>query len=41
MSLWARNLLDKDYAVSGFGFIGYNVFLGDPRTYGVALKKAF
>lgn len=36
-----RNLLDKDYAVSGFGFIGYNVFLGAPRTFEVALKKRF
>ena len=40
-SLWARNLLDKDYAVSGFAFIGYNTFIGDPRTYGVRLRKGF
>lgn len=39
--VWARNILDKDYAVSGFGFIGYNVFLGPPRTYGVSLMKRF
>ena len=41
LSLWGRNLSDVEYAVSGFGFIGYNVFLGDPRTYGVRVRKTF
>lgn len=41
MAVWGRNLLNEDYAVSGFGFIGYNVFLGPPRTYGVRMRKAF
>lgn len=41
LSIWARNLLDKEYAVSGFGFIGYNVFLGEPRTYGVRATRQF
>lgn len=39
--LRGRNLLDKDYAVSGFGFIGYNVFVGPPRTWEVAVRKSF
>lgn len=38
ISLWGRNLTDEDYAVSGFGFIGYNTFRSDPRTYGVRLR---
>ncbi len=41
VSLSARNLLDKDYAVSGFGFIGYNIFLGAPRTWAVSVRKNF
>lgn len=41
LSLWARNVLDTEYAVSGFGFIGYNRFLGEPRTYGVRASKQF
>ncbi len=39
--VWANNLLNEQYAVSGFGFIGYNVFLGPPRQYGVRLRKDF
>lgn len=35
VSLWGRNLLDKDYAVSGYGFVGYNTFRGAPRSWGV------
>ena len=41
ISLWARNLLNKDYATSGFGFIGYNKFIGEPRTFGVRARKNF
>ncbi len=41
LAFWARNLLDKDYAVSGFGFIGYNIFLGEPRTFGARATKRF
>ncbi len=37
----ARNLLNKEYAVSGFGFIGYNKFLGEPRTFSVRATKRF
>ena len=39
--VWGRNLTNSDYAVSGFGFIGYNTFRGDPRSYGVALKYSY
>ncbi|MEO0399495.1 MAG: TonB-dependent receptor [Pseudomonadota bacterium] len=38
---WGRNLLDEDYAVSGFGFIGYNTFRSEPRTYGVSIAARF
>ena len=41
VGIWATNLLDEQFAVSGFGFIGYNVFLGPPRRYGVELSKSF
>ncbi len=36
--LWGRNLLDEDYALSGYGFIGYNTFRSDPASYGVRLR---
>lgn len=38
IGIWGRNLTNSDYAVSGFGFIGYNTFRGAPRSYGVSLK---
>ncbi|WP_425407821.1 TonB-dependent receptor [Hyphococcus sp.] len=41
LAVSARNLLNQDYAVSGFGFIGYNVFVGPPRTWAVSLRKTF
>ncbi len=41
LSVWGRNLLDEDYAVSGFGFIGYNTFRSSPRTLGVAARMTF
>ncbi len=41
IALRGRNFLDKDYAVSGFGFIGYNVFVGPPRTWEIAVRKSF
>ena len=40
ISLWGRNLLNEDYAVSGFGFIGYNTFIADPMTYGIRVTKS-
>lgn len=39
--IWGRNLTNSDYAVSGFGFIGYNTFRGAPRSYGVSVKYSF
>ena len=36
--LWARNINNADYAVSGFGFIGYNTFRSHPRSFGVSLR---
>ncbi len=38
LSVWGRNLLDEDYAVSGYGFIGYNTFRSQPAMYGVTLR---
>jgi len=41
LGIWGRNLTNSNYATSGFGFIGYNTFLGDPRSYGVSLKYSY
>jgi iron complex outermembrane receptor protein len=41
VSLWARNLTDEDYALSGYGFIGYDTFRSDPRTYGLRIGYTF
>jgi len=41
LGVWGRNLTNADYAVSGFGFIGYNTFRGAPRSYGVSLKYSY
>jgi iron complex outermembrane receptor protein len=41
VTLWARNLTDEDYALSGYGFIGYDTFRSDPRTYGVRIGYTF
>ena len=40
ITLYSRNLLDKEYAVWGstLGALGQNLFLGDPRTYGIRLS---
>ncbi|WOI53527.1 TonB-dependent receptor [Parvularcula sp. LCG005] len=38
IGLFGRNLTDEDYAVSGYGFIGYNTFRGAPRVVGVELS---
>lgn len=39
--IWGRNLTNSDFAESGFGFIGYNTFRGDPRRYGVSLRYSY
>ena len=41
VTLWGRNLTDEDYAVSGYGFIGYDTFRSDPRTYGIRIGYEF
>lgn len=41
VKFWGRNLGNSAYAISGFGFIGYNVFLGAPRTYGISLAYSY
>ncbi|MEM9232708.1 MAG: TonB-dependent receptor, partial [Pseudomonadota bacterium] len=41
VSVFGRNLTDEDYAVSGFGFIGYNTFRGAPRSLGVEARLEF
>jgi len=43
LQLWGRNILDEDYTKGGFpsvGYLGtsYNVYPGDPQTYGVTLR---
>jgi iron complex outermembrane receptor protein len=41
LTVWGRNLTDEDYALSGYGFIGYNTFRSDPRTFGLRLDYSF
>ena len=41
VTLWVRNLTDEDYALSGYGFIGYDTFRSDPRTYGIRIGYSF
>ncbi|MGJ8564045.1 MAG: TonB-dependent receptor [Alphaproteobacteria bacterium] len=41
VGVWARNLTNSDYAVSGYGFIGYNTFRGAPRSYGISVKYSY
>ena len=41
IGVWGRNLTNSDYAESGFGFIGFNTFRSDPRSYGVALQFSY
>ena len=41
IALFGRNLTDEDYAVSGYGFIGYTTFRGDPATWGVEARLEF
>ncbi len=41
LGLWGRNLTDRDVAVSGYGFIGYNTFRSSPRSYGISAQISF
>ena len=38
LSVWGRNVTDEDYALSGYGFIGYDTFRSQPATWGVSLR---
>lgn len=43
LQLWSRNITDEDYTKGGFpsvGYLGtsYNVYPGDPQTYGVTFR---
>ncbi len=38
LSLWGRNLLNEDYALSGYGFIGYDTFRSQPASWGVSVR---
>lgn len=43
LQFWGRNIFDEDYTKGGFpsvGYLGasYNVYPGDPQTYGVTLR---
>ena len=40
LSVWGRNLTDEDYALSGYGFIGYDTFRSQPATWGVSVRVA-
>lgn len=45
VDIWARNLFDKDYyrrvIPATFQAGSYSAFLGDPRTYGITLRRTF
>lgn len=38
LSIWGRNLMDEDYALSGYGFIGYDTFRSQPAAWGVSVR---
>jgi len=38
LALWGRNLTDEDYALSGYGFVGYDTFRSPPATWGLSLR---
>lgn len=38
LSVWGRNLTDEDYALSGYGFIGYDTFRSLPATWGIGVR---
>ena len=40
LSVWGQNITDEDYALSGYGFIGYDTFRSDPAMWGVSLRIA-
>ncbi len=38
VAIWGGNLTNEDYALSGYGFIGYDTFRSQPATWGVSLR---
>jgi iron complex outermembrane receptor protein len=38
LAIWGRNLADEDYALSGYGFVGYDTFRSQPATWGVSVR---
>lgn len=41
LSVWGRNLTDEDYALSGYGFIGYDTFRSQPASWGAGVRFAW
>jgi len=41
LGIWARNLGNVDYAVSGYRFFGATTFRGAPRSYGISAKYSY
>ena len=45
VELWGRNLADEEYTVGNFESVGQpgsvNSYVGDPRTYGISIRKRF
>lgn len=46
VQLWGRNLGEEEYVKGGFPSVGYlgssfNIYPGDPRTYGVSLRLSY
>lgn len=38
LAVWGRNLTDEDYALSGYGFVGYDTFRSQPAMWGVSVR---
>ncbi len=38
VSIWGRNLTDEDYALSGYGFVGYDTFRSNPAMWGISVR---
>lgn len=38
LSVWGRNVTDEDYALSGYGFIGYDTFRSNPAMWGLSVR---
>jgi len=45
VELWGRNLADEEYTVGNFESVGQpgsvHSYVGDPRTYGISIRKRF